>query len=144
MPYYYHWLKRMEGRFTPGECPLFDWYHNSLSAKDEMKEKGRGGLFYFYSEDDAENADAKRLEHETFFDDRVRFFGGQLTAALLEMQLEPELAKELGVTKTPAVAVLDADGKAIAVLQGEIEADALADALKKVAPEKKPPKKGRR
>jgi hypothetical protein len=140
MPGYYEWLKIREGRYTPGESTAFDWYHNSDSARDEMKEESRGGLFYFYSDLDGESADAKHLEHEVFLDERVRFFGRQLTPALILFDLEPKLFESYGFAKTPAIVVLDADGTVVGKFTGRIEADALADALKKVAAVKDLPK----
>jgi hypothetical protein len=146
MEYYYHWLTVMEGRFEPGEDAWFDWIYGMDPALDAMKEDRRGGFVYFYSYDDETNANAKRFEHEVLFDPLVRRFGKLLVPVMLSIETKGEKADEdsdrarflkMGFETTPAVAVLDREGKVTATFEGAIDAKALAKAMSKVAPRKR-------
>ncbi|MHC4861806.1 MAG: hypothetical protein ACYTDY_17140, partial [Planctomycetota bacterium] len=91
MPYYFYWVKVMEGRFVPGEDLSFDWTSDVEAAKSKMAARKLGGFIYFYSPGDAENAEAKRCQHEVFFHPLVRRFGKQLVAVKLEKESHEEL-----------------------------------------------------
>ena len=59
MPFYYYWVKVMEGRFHPGDDESLDWHYAPEAAREEVKKEKRGGLLYFFDEKDAKDADAK-------------------------------------------------------------------------------------
>jgi hypothetical protein len=136
----------MEGRFYPGEDESLDWNRVPSIAFEEMKEKKRGGLVYFYDERDAaegvdpkRKADAKHAQNDVLFEPEVRRYAKKLVAVIADAQYEKDAAvmKRLGLSKTPAIAVLDPECEVVARFEGHIEAGALAAALSQVAPEKK-------
>jgi predicted esterase len=140
LPYYFYWVKVMDGRFVPGEDGSFPWKDDPGAAKERMAGEKRGGFFYFYSKGDAEKKEARALQNEVFFDRYVRFFGEQLVAVKLEREQHEDLFAELGLKTTPAVAVLDPSGKVTKKFEKKFKAKSLASALRKHAKQKRPPK----
>jgi predicted esterase len=133
------WMGAMEGRFEPGKDLNFAWADDLDAALAELKPRKKGGvLVYAWSPDDTAKPEAKALQNEVLMDPLVRHYGSQLAAVKLEAG-DP-VAVKLGVTATPAIAVLDREGNVRKLLQGKIAAKALAAALKSVAPDAKPPK----
>jgi predicted esterase len=139
MDYLQWWMGVQEGRFEPGYDFNFEWGDDLDAALGELKGAKRGGvLVYVYSpEEDKDKPESIRLQGETFMDPKVRHFGGQLKAVLLEMG---ERAKSLGVKATPAVVVLKRDGSVKKLYSGKIKARSLATALRSVAPDRSMPK----
>jgi poly(3-hydroxybutyrate) depolymerase len=143
VPYLHWWMNVQEGRFTPGDDRSFDWGSDLPAALKSLEGKKRGGVFVFaFDPADAESADARSLQHEAFFDPEVRRLGSQLACVRLERSVAAETLAPLGITATPAVAVLDVHGAPKKVLTGKIKASALVKALRSVAPEKAPPRGG--
>ncbi|MBI4879956.1 MAG: hypothetical protein HY812_09915 [Planctomycetes bacterium] len=141
MPYYFYWLEVMDGRFTPGRDASFEWANDLDAARTRMTEEQLGGFVYFFAAADQENADARALQHEVFFDPLVRAFGEQLVAVMLERAEHEELFQEFRLKATPAVVVLKKDGKTAASFSGKIKAGALAKALRDQAKNKKAPER---
>jgi predicted esterase len=140
MPFFYHWLRVAEGRFTPGDDSSFPWTDDQEIASEELAGTPRPSFVYFFDDADAKSAAARRLQNETLLDPLVHHYGAQLYPVLLDRELEPEYFKSLGLTKTPAVVVFDERRKAVAKFEGEIDRDQLVKALKSVAKDKAPPK----
>ncbi|MEN8150998.1 MAG: hypothetical protein ABFS86_14345, partial [Planctomycetota bacterium] len=138
MPFYYYWLRVMEGRFHPGDEESLDWHYDAASAIETMKAEKRGGLVYFFDERDAKDADAKHAQNVVLMDPAVRPLARKLVAVMLDAEVEEDAAlmKKWGLAKTPAFAVLSPAGVVKARFQGKIAAKALAPALAKVAPRK--------
>ncbi|MCK6460085.1 MAG: hypothetical protein L6Q95_09355 [Planctomycetes bacterium] len=133
------WMGVMEGRFEPGKDLNFKWGDDLDAALEGLKPRKKGGvLLYVWSPDDAAKPEARELQNEILMDPLVRHYGNQLVAVKLEAG-DPVAAK-LGVTATPAIAVLDKEGAVKKLLAGRITAKALAGALRSVAPDAKPPK----
>jgi len=133
------WMGVMEGRFEPGNDRNFKWGEDLAAALEELKPKKKGGaIVYVWSAGDAAKPEAKELQNEVLMDPLVRHYGNQLAAVKLEAS--SEAAKGLGVTATPAIAVLDREGAVKKLLAGKVTAKALASALRAVAPDPKAPK----
>jgi len=130
--YYQYWLDVMDGRFVPGVDLSFDW----ASPEDEAAlGKVRSGLgtrsafLYFFSADDAGNDDAKALQNEIFFDDKVRASGRELQAIKLDVAAHQSLFESLGCEQTPAVVVVGADFSPVAVFDEKLRAGSIAKAF---------------
>jgi dienelactone hydrolase len=131
------WMGVQEGRFTPGDDRNFAWT-DALDAGE-----GAGALVYVYDPAaDAGGEEARRLQNEVFMDPQVRFFGAQLRCVKLARAEHAETAAKLGVTATPAVAVLRPDGSVAKLFQGKVKASALAAALRQQAKVKRMPEEG--
>jgi hypothetical protein len=141
LPYYFYWVKVMDGRYEPGIDMSFAWSGDPVAAKADMAARKLGGFFYFHSTDDAGGEEGRRVQHEVFFDPLVRRFGGQLVAVKLDRASHAELFASLDLKTTPAVAVLAPDGKPKKTFEGKaIKESALAKALREFAPDKSVPK----
>jgi dienelactone hydrolase len=141
LPYYFYWVKVMDGRFVPGEDLSFDWTADPEAARQRMETQKLGALLYFYSKEDGENEQARRVQNEVFFDRYVRHFGSQLVAIKLERAEHEDLFEELRLRATPAIAVLAHDFDVSKSFEGKrIKASSLAGALRKIAPDKRVPK----
>jgi predicted esterase len=133
------WMGAMEGRFEPGKDLNFKWGDDLDTALEGLKPQKKGGVIvYVWSPDDATKPEAKELQNDVLFDPLVRHYGSQLAAVKLEAG-DP-VATKLGVTATPAIAVLDKQGGVKKLLSGKVTAKALAAALRSVAPDARPPK----
>jgi hypothetical protein len=137
MPYHHYFMKVMEGRFRPGQDQSFFWVDDLEVGLEEIAERETPGFLYYFDERHPENEDAKRVEHEVFFDPRVRFFGRQLVPVKVDVEIEPESFAAYGFKRTPAFVLLNADGTVAGKLEGEVTADDLAKALRKLAPMKR-------
>ncbi|MGQ0612477.1 MAG: hypothetical protein ACT4PV_01835 [Planctomycetaceae bacterium] len=135
------WMGAQEGRFVPGEDRNFDWGDDLEAALARVEGAKKGGLLvYLFSADDAAKPEAKALQNEILGDPLVRRFGAQLACVKLDASAHPEVMERVGAAETPAVAVLKKDGKLAKLLTGKIKAQALASALRAVAPDKSLPK----
>ena len=130
MPFYFHWLAVAEGKFVPGEDASFDWTDDREIAFEELDEEPRPSFIYFFDDGDADNPAARRLQNEILLDPLVHHYGSQLYPILLDLELEPETFKTLGLTRTPAVVVLDKMRKVVATFEGEIDRKKLISALR--------------
>ena len=139
MPFYYYWLKVMEGRFHPGDDESLDWHYAPETALEEMKTEKRGGLLYFFHEKDAKDADAKHAQNVVLMDPAVRALARRVVAGMVDAEIEHDAAlmKKYGIGKTPALAILDPEGKLVAKFEGRIEAEAVAKELKRIVPASK-------
>ena len=147
MPFYYYWVKVMEGRFLPGEDESLDWHRAPKRALEKMREEKVPGFFYFFDERDAAKDDerlarARHAQNVVLLDPLVRHYAKQVVAVIADVEVagDAALMKEFGLTTTPAFAVLDEKGEVVARLEGKIETEALAKALRGIAPDRKPPK----
>lgn len=141
MPYYFYWLKAMEGRFAPGEDLSFDWTDDVEAAKQRMAAQKLGGFVYFWSAKDDREEETKRVQNEVFFDRWVRRFGNQLVAVKLEREKNEELFGKFKLKETPAVVVLKPDFDVEKDLEGKkIKESSLAKALRSVAKDKTIPR----
>ena len=140
--YYRWWVKVMDGRFTPGDDMSFEWGADIEAARAKMAEEKLGGFIWFYSEaDDAESAEAKRVQHEVFFHPLVRKFGRQLVPLRLKREEHEEFFKSFKFKSTPAIVVLKKDFKKPKALEGKkIKSTTLAKELRKHARDKSFPK----
>ncbi len=142
MPFYGWWLDVQEGRFKPGETMALDWVESPRYGIASLAEGKRGGIGYWYSEDDdADNELAKRLQNEVMLDPAVQFYARQLVAWKADRNDEKQEFRLLNKRETPAIAIYGADGGLRKVLTGKIKAKSLASALKAVSPIKKRPKR---
>jgi hypothetical protein len=140
-PYLHHWIQVMNGRFVPGECRFLDWTDDPEGAKATMAEKKTGAFLYFYSGDDAENAEARRVQNDVLFDPLVRHFGRRLVPIKLERKANADLFAALKLKTTPAVVALKPDFSVAKSFEGKaIKASALAKALRGVSRDKSMPK----
>ncbi len=139
MPFYYYWLRVMEGRFHPGDEESLDWHYDLQGAVETVKSEKRGGLFYFFDEKDVNDPDAKHAQNVVLLDPAVRPLARKLVAGMADAEVPEDVAlmKKWGVTKTPGFVVLAPDGTVVAKFEGEVEAKALAAALAKVTPRKR-------
>jgi len=139
MPFYYYWVRVMEGRFHPGDEESLDWHYDPESGLEAMKKDKKGGLVYFFDERDEKSEDAKHAQNVVLLDPAVRARARRVVAVMVDAEIEDDavLMKKLGITKTPAFAVLTSEGKPVATFEGRIEASKLAEALKRVAPDEK-------
>ena len=80
-------------------------------------------------------------EHVVLFDPLVRHFGRQAIPVMLDAEDDEALFASLGFTKTPAIAVLDAEAKPVATFTGRIDTKAVARALRSVARNKAFPRR---
>ena len=134
MPYLCYWLGAMEGRFVPGESLSLDWHGDVDEARDALQRtRAPGALVYFFSSTDEDRADAKALQNEILHDVVVRTPAKALVAVKLERSANEALFASLGLEKTPAIAVLDAELKPVQTFKGTVKAKALAKVLKNVA-----------
>lgn len=130
-PYFAYWAGVMEGRFKPGHDLSFPWMADWQEALKTMAASGKGAFVYFFSaEDDKDDPDAKTLQNEVFLAQIVRVSAAPLVPVKLERERNAELFGRLGVTKTPAVVVVDAEGRALKKMEGRIAAVELAKALR--------------
>jgi hypothetical protein len=138
MPFYYYWLRVMEGRFHPGDEESLDWHFDVAGALETMKEQKRAGLVYFFDERDKSNADAKHAQNVVLLDPLVRPRAKELVAVMCDAEIPEEAAlmEKWGLSKTPAFAVFSPAGVVKAKFEGKIAAKALAAALAKVQPKK--------
>jgi hypothetical protein len=142
MPYYFWWVKTMDGRFEPGEDLSFDWQTDPDAAKADAAAKKTGTFLYFYSEKDDHNVETKRVQREVFFDAIVRHFGKRVACVKLKKEKHEELFKSFKLKQTPAIVTLDKKGKKKKVIEGKkIKAMGLAKALRAVAKDQSMPKK---
>lgn len=143
MPYYFWWLKVMDGRFTPGDDLSFDWKDSTEGMAAESKAKKTGAFLYFYSkQSDVENEEVKRVQRRVFFDPLVRRFGNRVIAVRLTRAENEELFASFRLKSTPAIVVLDRNGKKKKILEGKkIKNTGLAKALRSVAKDQSMPKK---
>ena len=130
--YYLHWLRVMEGHFTPGHDLSFDYRQDQavVPSIDEMKIDRRGYFVYFWSQADKDDKHAKRLQNEVLMDHRVRRPGHELRAFRFEREAHAKLFARFGLSKTPAIVVVEPDGKTTR-FQGRIKVKALAKALRR-------------
>jgi predicted esterase len=135
IPYYYSWLRAMEGRFHPGEDGSFPWIDDLSVAKETLAESKGPSFFYIFDEKDEHDADAKHLQNEVFLDPAVQEAGRRLTAVKIDRELEEEFFTSLGLTKTPAVVVMKPGPEPLAKFEGKIDAKPLAAALRTVTPD---------
>jgi predicted esterase len=137
-PYYWWWVKVMDGRYTPGDDMSFTWGTDVEAAKSKMAADKMGGFVWFYSEtDDAESEQAKRVQNEVFFHPLVRKFGNQLVTLKLKREEHEELFNSFKFKTTPAIAVLKKDFKKSKTLEGKkIKNTTLAKELRKYAKDK--------
>jgi predicted esterase len=142
MPYYYWWLDVMDGRYEPGLDMSFPWKESLDGVAAESEAKKTGAFLWFISKkDDAESAEAKRVQQEVFFDHLVRVFGSRVLPVKLEREKHAELFAKYRLKSTPAIVVLDKKGKKKKVLEGKkIKASSLAKALRSVARDQSIPK----
>jgi len=134
MPYYFWWLTVMDGRFEPGNDMSFDWKDDFKGVAEESAARKTGAFLYFYSKDDAENAETKRVQREVFFHPMVRLFGNRVFAVKLVKEENEELFASYRLKATPAIVVLDKKGKKKKVLEGKkIKSGSLAKAVRGVA-----------
>ena len=143
MPYYFYWIKVMDGRYVPGEDQSFEWLADVDAAKAKMAGEKLGGFVYFWSEKDAEaeDADGRRVQNEVFFDPLVRLFGRQIVALKLEREKHEDLFEAFRLKETPAVVVLDEDFEKDKEFQtAKIKEMSLAKAFRKYAKDKSVPK----
>jgi predicted esterase len=131
------WAGTREGRFTPGDDMNFDWGGSVDAAVEALRGEKKGGIlvYYFDAEKDREKQDACALQNDVFMDLEVRHYGNQLKA--VKLAWTPD--NPHGVKATPAVVVLDREGKPRKVLTGKIKERALASALRSVAPNRRKP-----
>jgi predicted esterase len=141
MPYCHYWLKVMEGRFFPGETASFEWVDDLEVAKLTIADEKKASFVYFYDERLPEDAAARRVEFEVFFDPLVRHFGSRLVAVKLDVEIDDAYLAELGFEKTPAIAVLKPDMSVAKTFEGDIDAKALAKAMRSVAKDRSMPKR---
>jgi predicted esterase len=136
-PYYFWWIKVMDGRFTPGDDMSFPWGKDVEAAKAKMAAEKKGGFLWFYSEADAENEELRRVQHRVFFHPLVRKFGNQLVPLRLKREEHEELFASFRFKSTPAIAVLKPDFKKSKTLEGKkIKETTLAKELRKYAKDK--------
>lgn len=137
-PYLFWWYLVMDGRFTPGDDMSFQWGSDIEAAKEKMAAEKLGGFVWFYSEaDDAESEEAKRVQHEVFFDPLVRKYGNQLVPLRLKREEHEDLFKSFKFKSTPAIAVLKKDFKTSKTFEGnKIKNTSLAKELRKYAKDK--------
>jgi predicted esterase len=140
MPYYRWWLLVQEGRFVPGDCAAFEWSETEEAARAAMAARKVGAFAYLFDPAQAADPVAKALQNDLLRDPMVQRFGSQLPCWKAERAAAAALADAAKV-KAPAVVVLDASGKVSAALQGKVTAQALAAALRTVAPDKSLPKR---
>lgn len=134
------WVDVQEGRFTPGEDRNFDWTDDLEAAKADLAGRKKGGIVaYFFQASDAERAEARDLQNRVLMDPLVRHYGAQLIAVKIDLAAGSAQASALGVTGTPALALIGKDGKVSKTFTGKIPAKTLAAALRALAPDKKPP-----
>ena len=136
--YYQYWLGVMEGRFVPGHDLSFGWATPedgpALEAlRRELAAGGGRAFVYFYSTEDTDNAAAKALQNESFFDANVRTSGRLIRAIKLDRAVHAQAFTALGCSETPAVVVIDASFGSRALLEGEIKTKALAKVLSAAA-----------
>jgi predicted esterase len=142
MPYYFWWVKVMDGRYEPGDDLSFDWKTDPDAAKADAAAKKTGTFLYFYSEKDDHNVETKRVQREVFFDPMVRHFGKRVACVKLKREKHEELFQSFKLKQTPAIVTLDKKGKKKKVIEGKkIKAMGLAKALRTVAKDQSMPKK---
>jgi hypothetical protein len=140
-PLYRRWLTVMNGRFVPGDCGFLDWTEDVEAAKKDMAAKKTGALLYVYSADDADDAEARRVQNEVLLDPMVRHFGERVVALKLERKRHPDLIAALKLKGTPAVVALKPDFSVAKAFEGKkVKASALAKALRGVAKDRSMPK----
>ncbi len=141
LPYCLWWIRVMDGWYVPGDDMSFQWTADPEAAKPVMAQRKTGGLLWFYTAADTEDAEARRVQQEVFFHPLVRRFGAQAVAVKLERTAHEALFASYRLKKTPAVVVLKPDGSVAKALEGEaIKDTALAKALRDVVPDKSVPK----
>ncbi|MCU0724308.1 MAG: hypothetical protein MUE73_00745 [Planctomycetes bacterium] len=133
IPYYYSWLRAMEGRFHPGQDGSFPWIDDLEVAKETLSVSKAPAFFFFFDEKDRDDADAKRFQIEVLLDPAVQEQGRLLTAVKVDRELEEEYFASLGLSKTPAVVVMKPGLVPAAKFEGKIDAKPLATALRAVA-----------
>ncbi len=130
--YYRFFVGAMEGRFKPGETLVFDWAEDPADAKqlavleERAKSESLATILYFWSADDAENADAKALQNGVFFEQSVRSPVGTMLAVKLDVSKHGARFETLALDETPAVVVLDHEGGVARSFTGVIKAKSLA------------------
>ena len=141
-PYLRWWMGAMEGRFEPGVDLNLAWGTSIERATAALAGDKKGGIVVLaYHADDKDKPLAKELTNEILMDSLVRHYGQQLEAVKLDYAEHKEALEALGVTQTPALLVLKADGKPKEVLQDakKLKLRKIITALKSVAPDKKKP-----
>jgi len=142
MPYYFWWLKTMDGRFLPGDDMSFEWKDSVDGVAEESAAKKTGSFLYFYSKDDADNVQTKRVQREVFFNPLVRIFGGRVIPVKLTREKNEELFASYRLKSTPAIVVIDKKGKKKKVFEGKkIKVGGLAKSLRSVAKDQSMPKR---
>ena len=142
MPYYRWWLLVQEGRFVPGECAAFEWAGTPAEAIAAAKTRKTGAFVYLYGPDQEADPAAKAFQNDVFRDPLVQRYGSQLVAAKQAAPPGDLALKGHGFKETPAIVVMDGDGKTLKTLSGpKMTAAALAAAFRLAAPDKSPPKK---
>ena len=92
------------------------------------------------SEDDRENAEARRFQNRVLFDPLVMHYGRQAVAVRLDRARHAELFASLKLGATPAVVVVKPDFTTVKAFEGrKLTARALGKTLRKVARDRKPP-----
>jgi predicted esterase len=141
MPYYFWWVKVMDGRFEPGDDMSFDWRDDLDAAKADAAARKTGTFLYFYSEKDDHNVETKRVQRSAFFDPMARHFGTRVACVKLVKEKHEELFKSYKLKSTPAIVTLDKKGKKKKILEGKkIKGTALAKALRSIAKDQSMPK----
>jgi len=143
LPFYFHWVKAMEGRFFPGDDTSFPWVDDLAAAQERLGGGEEACFVYLFDERDKGNEDCRLLQNEVFLDPLVQHYGRRLTAVKIDRELEPEFHESLRLAKSPAVVLWKsglAPGDITAKFEGRIEAKALAEALRALCADKSPPR----
>ncbi len=133
MPFYFHWLTVMEGRFFPGEDDSFPWTDDLEIALEELKEEPRPSFFYFFNDQDTEKAAARHVQNEVLLDPLVYEQAKTFHPVKLDIDLAGDYFHSLDLTRTPAIVVFDAERKVVKRFEGDIDATDLAATLRAVA-----------
>ena len=140
MPFFAWWIEALEGRCQPGVDMNFEWITDLDAARATMVQEKRKGMIYFYSREEEDGDLTRKLQCETFFDPRVRFYGAQLVPILLDIAEHPDLREAFRLKEGPAIVLLDQHFKEPKVLPGKVSASKLAKALRRRARKKIMPK----
>ena len=152
MPYYGWWAGVQEGRYTPGDCAVYEWAESPAAALADAAARKTGALVYWWSAEDggstakdANAAEARRdksraFQNDALRDNLVQHFGVQLAAAQCDRASDPEGFAKTGLKTTPALVVYDSAGKVKAKIEDKPDPKTIASAFRSVAPDKSLPK----
>ena len=134
------WNGVQEGRCAAGYDLNFDWGQDFKVALESQHGKKKGGvLVYVYDSSEEDDPQTKKLQNETFFDPKIRFYGRQLACCKID-RANATLPEGIMIKTTPALLIYDSKGKLKKTLEGKIKAKTLAAALKSIVPIKKTPR----